>query len=87
MTVLSQMEGIKSSTRSIKANNDDGSGSEKEAQPGLFDNGVNSALVKKCLEAFMRNIDRIDKSNKEYYKEMLTKMVCQDIRDDEIRKI
>ena len=42
---------------------------------------------KKCIEVLTRNIDRMRTSNKEYYQDMLTRMVSQDIRDEELMKI
>ena len=33
------------------------------------------------------NIDRMERKNKKYYQEMITKMVTQNIRDDEMLKL
>ena len=46
----------------------------------------NSVLLKKCIDAITKNIDRIDRESKLYYKEMITQMVTQDIRDIELKK-
>lgn len=46
----------------------------------------NSVLLKKCIDAITKNIDRIDRESKSHYKEMLTRMVAQDIRDQELKK-
>ena len=35
----------------------------------------NSVLLKKCIDAITKNIDRIDRESKLYYKEMITQMV------------
>jgi hypothetical protein len=35
----------------------------------------NSVLLHKCIDAITKNIDRIDRESKQYYKEMITKMV------------
>ena len=46
----------------------------------------NSVLLKKCIDVMTKNIDRIDRESKAFYKEMITKMVTQDIRDIELKK-
>jgi hypothetical protein len=46
----------------------------------------NSVLLHKCIDAMTKNIDRIDRASQKYYKEMITKMVTQDIRDIELKK-
>ena len=46
----------------------------------------NSVLLKKCIDAITKNIDRIDRESKLYYKEMITQMVTQDLRDIELKK-
>ena len=48
---------------------------------------VSSAIIKNQIDALTNNIDRIESNNRAYHKEMLTKMLQQDIRDVELNRI
>ena len=74
MEQLSEIDTIKSTKMLSAIKKDEHSeNSEKNKNPqDLFENGVNSTLVRKCLDAFTKNIDRLDKSNQEFYKQFMT---------------
>ena len=75
MEQLNEMDSIKSHRRlsPVKKMEDNDNESESGHQePDLFSNGVNSTLIKKCLDVFTRNIDRMDKKNKQFYQNILT---------------
>ena len=44
-------------------------------------------MLKKCIEAITRNIDLMERENKEYYQGLMTKIATQEIRDYELDKI
>lgn len=44
-------------------------------------------LHKKAFESMIMKIDFMERKNKTYYQELLTKMVQQNIRDDELLKL
>lgn len=77
MEQLSEIDTIKS-TKMLSAVKKDEQSEKSEKgknQQDLFENGVNSTLVRKCLDAFTKNIDRLDKSNQEFYKQFMTQLV------------
>lgn len=57
-------------------------GSPKQAEAAA----TNPVLLRKCIESLNKNIDRIDRESQKYYKEMMIKMVTQDLRDQELKK-
>ena len=44
-------------------------------------------MFKKAVENIIRNIDIMGRQKKEFYQDMFTKMVQQDVRDEELKKL
>lgn len=64
MEQLSEIEQFKSSKQITAKREQESEKSETgKKEPDIFENGVNSTLVRKCLDAFTKNIDRLDKTN------------------------
>ena len=51
------------------------------------DKTVKKQLLQKALGNLTRNIDKIELSSKSYYKNMMTKLVLQNLRDAELVKL
>ena len=51
------------------------------------DKTVKKQLLQKALGNLTRNIDKIELSSKQYYKNMMTKLVLQNLRDAELVKL
>jgi len=51
------------------------------------DRKTKNKMYRKAFENMIHNIDRMDKNSKQDYQEMITKMVQQNIRDDELSKL